>query len=221
MHGVKKKPQKKIWDQVLGWKWLNPFNIAIVCFCFDNFFDSFTSILKLYDRSVYSFGTAWKARKGMPEMLIVKIMKLYSGKVAWCKWFERRLGSILFSNVEELIITSTVSCQQEGPSSKILVPQPDIIKICNKGMDGVEVIYQRTVVYHLDRKSTIRFCLHIFFDLMDVIVCSNSYIIYNMMHPNGLTLIDFKTIVSTYLIGRYTSRSRAPPDDKTGYNKRY
>ena len=140
LHGVKKKPQKKIWDQVLGWKWLNPFNIAIVCFCFDNFFDSFTSILKLYDRSVYSFGTAWKARKGMPEMLIVKIMKLYSGKVAWCKWFERRLGSILFSNVEELIITSTVSCQQEGPSSKILVPQPDIIKICNKGMDGVEVI---------------------------------------------------------------------------------
>ena len=89
-------------------------------------------------------------------------------------------------------------------------------------MDGVEVIYQRTVVYHLDRKSTIRFYLHIFFfDLMDVVVCSNSYIIYNMMHPNGLTLIDFKTIVSTYLIGRYTSRSRAPPDDKTGYNKRY
>ena len=48
---------------------------------------------------------------------------------------------------------------------------------------------------------------------MDV-AYANSYIVYNMMHPNDLTLLDFKTIVSTYLIERYTSRSRAPPDGK-------
>ena len=30
---------------------------------------------------------------------------------------------------------------------------------------------------------------------MDV-ACDNSYIVYNMMHPNNLTLLDFKTIVS-------------------------
>ena len=28
------------------------------------------------------------------------------------------------------------------------------------------------------------------------------------MHPNDFTLLDFKTIVSICLIGRYTSRSR-------------
>ena len=32
--------------------------------------------------------------------------------------------------------------------------------------------------------------------------------------------LDFKMIVSTYLIGRYTSRSRAPPDGKTGSKRK-
>ena len=50
---------------------------------------------------------------------------------------------------------------------------------------------------------------------MDV-TCVNSFIVYKMIHSNGLTLLDFKTIVSTYLIRRYAIRSRAPPDGKTG-----
>ena len=82
-------------------------------------------------------------------------------------------------------------------------------------MGGVDLIDQKAAAYHLDQKSTIRFYLRIFFDSMDV-SCANSYIVYNMMHPNDLTLLDFKTIVSTYLIGRYTSQSRAAADSKTG-----
>ena len=35
------------------------------------------------------------------------------------------------------------------------------------------------------------------------VACANSYIVYNMIHPNDLTLLDFKTILPTYLIGRY------------------
>ena len=46
--------------------------------------------------------------------------------------------------------------------------------------------------------------------------CAYSYIFYNMMHPNDLTLLGFKTILSNYMIGRYTSQSRAAPDGKTG-----
>ena len=41
------------------------------------------------------------------------------------------------------------------------------------------------------------------------------------MHPNDLVLLDFKSIVSTYLIGRHTSRSRAPPHGKTGFKRKY
>ena len=74
----------------------------------------------------------------------------------------------------------------------------------NKGISGVDLIDQRAAAYHLDRNSTIRFYLRIFFNLMDV-ACANSYIVYDTMDPNDLTLLNFKTVVSTYLIGRYTS----------------
>ena len=75
----------------------------------------------------------------------------------------------------------------------------------NQDMDGVDLIDQITAAYHLDRKSKVRFYLRIFFDLMDV-ACANSFVVYNMLHPNDLTLLDFKTIIATYLLGRYANR---------------
>ena len=57
-------------------------------------------------------------------------------------------------------------------------------------MGAVDLINQSVAVYHLNLKSTVRFYLHIFFELMDK-ACTNSYIIYNMMHPNDLTLLNF------------------------------
>ena len=38
---------------------------------------------------------------------------------------------------------------------------------------------ERIAAYRLDRKSSVRFCLRIFFDLIDM-ACANSYLIYNM-----------------------------------------
>ena len=83
-------------------------------------------------------------------------------------------------------------------------------------MSGVDLIDQRVAAYHFNQKSTIRLYLCVFFfDLMGL-VYARMYIVYNMMHSNDLTPLDFKTIVSTCFIGRFTSRSRAPPDGKIG-----
>ena len=64
---VRKKAQKKILDQVLFWKRMNPFkmstNIYIYIF-FDNFFNSLSQLVKLYERGFYGIGTAWKEKKG-------------------------------------------------------------------------------------------------------------------------------------------------------------
>ena len=68
----------------------------------------------------------------------------------------------------------------------------------NKGTGYVDLIGQSALAYHLDQKLTTRFYLLIFFNLVDV-AYAYSYIAYNMMHPNDFTLLDFKTIVSTYL----------------------
>ena len=87
-------------------------------------------------------------------------------------------------------------------------------------MGGFDLIDQNAEAYHLDQRSIIRFYFLIFFYFMDV-ACANSYIVYNMMHPNDLTFFNFKTIVSTYLIGRYTSQGRGPLDGKTGSRRKY
>ena len=55
---------------------------------------------------------------------------------------------------------------------------------------------------------------------MDV-ACSNSYINYNLVHPNDLKMFGLKTNVSTYLIGRYTSRSRRRSDGKAVFKRNY
>ena len=69
---------------------------------------------------------------------------------------------------------------------------------------------QRTATYRLHRKSSVGFYLHIFFDLMDI-ACVNSYLIYNMKHPNKLSLLDYKIVVAKNLIQYHQSRERAVP----------
>lgn len=191
---------------------------------FDNFFNSVSLITKLFDNGIYGVGTARMDRKGMPKELKAGQMKrgdnrfLFSDKVACCVWFDRRPVTMLFSNITGMQSTSTVQRRQEGSASKITVSCPDVIKMYNQGMGGVDLVDQRAAACHLDRKS-IRFYLRIFFDLMDV-ACANAFIAYNMKHPNDLTLLDFKTDISSNLIGRYTSRSRAPPEQKAGSKRK-
>ena len=43
---------------------------------------------------------------------------------------------------------------------------------------------------------------------------SISFITYNMMYPNELTLLDFQSIFSAYLVGCYTIGKVATPENK-------
>ena len=68
-----------------------------------------------------------KMRRGNPDYM-------YSDKVAYCKWFDRRSVLRLFSNIEGMSTTSTVLRRQKGSASKIQVTCPDVIKMYNQGM---------------------------------------------------------------------------------------
>ena len=69
---------------------------------------------------------------------------------------------------------------------------------------------QRTAAYCLDRKSSVRFNLRIFFDLMDI-ACANSYLIYNMKHLNKLFLLLYKIVVAKNLIQYCQGRKKTVP----------
>ena len=98
-----------------------------------------------YDRGLYGVGTARKDRVGMPEMTADRKMRrdhnyMYSDKRACCKWFDRRSVLMLFSNIEGISTTSTVLYRQNGSASKVQVPCPDVTKMYNQGMGGVDLI---------------------------------------------------------------------------------
>ena len=76
-------------------------------------------------------------------------------------------------------------------AAKVSVSCLDMIKFYNKRIGKVDLVDQRTAAYYLDRKSSIRFYLRIFFDLVDV-ACVNSYIASNILHPDDLTILNFK-----------------------------
>ena len=78
--------------------------------------------------------------------------------------------------------------------TKSSVPYPKVVKLYNSGMGGVALMDQRTASYRLDQKSSVRFYLQIFFDLMDI-RCVNSYLIYSMKHPNKLPLLDTRLLL--------------------------
>ena len=117
---------------------------------------------------------------------------------------------LLSSALEGINDILSVQRREKGLKTKSLVPYPNVVKLYNSSMGGVDLIDQRTVAYRLDRESSARFYLHIFFDLMDI-ACVNSYLIYNMKHPNKLSLLDYKIIVAKNLIQYHQGWKRAIP----------
>ena len=113
---------------------------------------------------------------------------LYSRGVACCNWLDRPIVTMLCNYVEGMATASTVLRHQQGSATVITV----LLKMCNKQMDGVDLIDQRDSVYRLDQKSTFSFIWAYIFNVIDVV---NSYIIYKMTNRNYLTQLDFKTIV--------------------------
>ena len=77
---------------------------------------------------------------------------------------------------------------------------------------------QRAAAYRQDQKSSVRFYLRIFFHLMDI-TCVNSYFIYNMKHPNKMSLPDYKTIITKNLIQYHQGRKRAVPMSRPSRRK--
>ena len=83
------------------------------------------------------------------------------------------------------------------------------------------LVDQRTTVYDLNCKLSIPFySLEHFFLLMNA-SCANSLIVYNMMDPNELTLLDFKAVLSTNLVGCCKSKGRGPSENKTRSKRKY
>ena len=125
----------------------------------------------------------WKVqanRKQMPKMINEKHVErrdwkfLFSGNTMACKWMDNQSVLLLSSAREEgMNKISSVQRREKGLKTKSSVPCPKVFKLYNSGMGVVDLMDQRTAAYCLERKSSVRFYLRVFFVLMDI-ACDNS-----------------------------------------------
>ena len=116
---------------------------------------------------------------------------------------------LLAANIEGMDETSDVMRQTKDSATKTPVSCPNIIKIYNSSMCGVDFFGQKKVAPRLDHKSKFRFYFRMFFDLIDIAIM-NSHIVYTKL-GNSISLIDFKIVVAKSLIARYSNRQRTFP----------
>ena len=191
---------------------------------FDNFFNSPKLIEKLFQKDIYGIGTVRANRKQMPKMIDDKQMKrgdcefLFSGNTMACKWMDNRSVLLLSSAIEGMNDILSVGGQKrvQRPILEFLVSK--VLRPYNSDMGGVDLMDQHTATYCLDRQSFVRFYLSIFFDLMHI-SCVNSYLIYNMKHPNKLSLLYQKFVVAKNLIQYRKDRKREVPMSRPSKRK--
>ena len=118
----------------------------------------------------------------MPKMLEDKKMKtgdcefFYSKNLIVCKWMDNRPVLLVSTALEVMDDVLSVQMREKGSTTKSVIPCPTVVKLYNNGMGGVVLIDQQTAAYQLDHKSSVRFYLRIFFDLLDI-ACVNSFLV--------------------------------------------
>ena len=135
---------------------------------------------------------------------------LYSKYVMACKWMDNRSVLLVSTALEGMVDVSSVQTREKGSTTKSAIPCPTVVKLYNNGMGGVDLMDQRTAAYQLDRKSSVRFYLRIFFDLLDI-ACVNSFLVYNIKLLKQLTLLDYKIVIAKNFIRWHQSCQRAVP----------
>ena len=165
---------------------------------FENFFNSPLLINKLFEQNIYEIGDVRSSRKHMPKLKDDKKMVRgdsdfqFPKNVICCKWFDNKPVLLLATNIEGIDGTSNVMRQTKGSAAKTPVLCPNIIKMYNASMGGVDVIDQKTAAYQLNCKSKFRFYLRMFFDLIDIAIV-NSHIVLRSW------VIQFPHLISKFL----------------------
>ena len=188
---------------------------------FDNFFNSPKLIAKLFQKGIYGIGTVRANRKQMPKMIDDKQMKsrnceFFFQVIQWLAngWI---IGQCCFYH---LLLKEWMTYYQFRDEERVQRPNLWFLVLRLSSFTivaWVELILW-TAAYRLYQKPSVRFYFRIFFDLMDIAWVS-SYLIYNVKHPNKLSLLDYKIVVAKNLIQYHQGQKRALPMSRPANRK--
>ncbi|XP_065321643.1 piggyBac transposable element-derived protein 3-like [Gordionus sp. m RMFG-2023] len=216
-----KKPTKrgfKVWMRCDNSGYMNDFNIytgknkeaesnlgynIVTKFCeglqnhkifFDNYFTSYTLLSDLKKKGIYATGTLNKNRR----YLLIKNMetKLTRGEFDWrsdknisiIKWRDNRDVFIMSNYIDPRSVDTVKRKNKKGEVFDVKCPM--MIKIYDKFMGSVDHFDHLKSLYKISRKWR-KWWLPIFFWLIDAAII-NSFIIYNILTDNKLSLKEFR-----------------------------
>ena len=79
----------------------------------------------------------------------------YSQNISGWEWYDNKSILLLATNVDGMSSVSNVMRQTKSSATKISAPCPNVIKFCNNGMDGVDIMDQKTAACRLEVNARI------------------------------------------------------------------
>ena len=197
----------------------------------DNFFNSPILQHMLALNGVLSAGTVRSSRKHLPKDDVPADKEMDRGEVAcyesngiyYVKWKDNK-GVHMLSNHLSAYPLQKVQRRKKGSKDKDDVPCPNVIKLYNYHMGGVDLMDQKKGTYQFDHRSKIKYYLCIIFDLVDIAI-NNSFIVYTKLCIKNAELptMDSKTFrrtIARTLIGNFSSRNRSIPSSSIATSSR-
>lgn len=181
----------------------------------DNFFSSCSLFENLIHRGTFACGTVKANSKGLPNFMRKNKKNEKSmargefqfgvkSKTAAVKWMDRKAVCFL-STVHSPRKTSTVLRRQRN-GSRIEIGCPEVVKVYNETMGGVDKFDQHRECYAIGRRS-VKWWHRIFYYLVDLAIV-NSYLMWkvNKPDPSQCSQLGFRIELARQLIAGFSSR---------------
>ena len=185
-------------------------------FFFDNFFSSVDLMQSLESRDTYACGTVRMNRRDFPADL--KRMKLVRGEIrsrqrgnlVATMWKDKRVVTLLSTNTapnpEILAVQERVNGRRKRVVPDNAMKKPEVVKVYNSGMNGVDVNDQYRSYY--PPGTTLRkwwkYLLWFFMNLSMV----NAFILEKLAGKRKRTQLDFRRELAKLLIAGYNGYKR-------------
>ena len=180
----------------------------------DNYFSSPTLAVLLRDRGINYVGVVRKDRKGLPSFKEEKRMARGEHDMLYCKeenlmalkWIDNKPVHIISSVINHDI--SHAERRIKGHRERIRVECPELIKMYNRYMGGVDLNDRLKSTYEQDRRGR-RWYLRLAFDMLDQLMV-NSRILFNTLNTeNQLIAKEYHLLIARGIVDEFSSRNRA------------
>lgn len=187
----------------------------------DNFFSSCSLFENLLNRNTFACGTVRSSSKGLPtfmrknkkndkSMARGEFQFGVNNKTAAVKWMDRKPVCFLSSVHNPRKVSTVLRRQRNG--IRIEVGCPEVVKVYNQSMGGVDKFDQLRECYAVGRRS-VKWWHRIFYYLLDLAIV-NGFVMWKLKQPDPAKChqLDFRINLARQLIGGFSSRkSRGRP----------